>query len=502
MNHFFVKKKIERFFLLLVAVYLIINVILISSIYYFYSIIDKSVNKLIKDIKKYASLLSKGNFIRLDISKVPTFLKETMQYLDKVSKNYAHLANELNIAKDIIEQKELTDELTGIANKKAFERDIRGMFITAEDGYVAIGKAVNLGGYVEKFGTERANAFLRDIAVSITNYLNSKKLTKVKFYRLYGAEFAFIIKSIDIGIIRTIFKDLKEVLFRIEKSFEIKNPLVFGVVPFDPYGTGETITKDAKNALQKALQEGKISFVKDRTEFIKKNRALEDKVRNFVEDEKFDISFAYFIYPIDNPDKVTMKQATVVFDKTRQIPTVVFISVMERLKLITRFDKLLIEKVIEYFKENSVDFNIVVQFSLTSISRRGFLAWLEGRMVYMSEEERKKLIFAVSANEIKNKLEIFKNFCDFSKKFEVDILMKKYRPDIIDLNELQEIKFKYIKLDRTLCNDVATDLTKQHAVKNAILFANANDMMVIGENVMQKGDYEILKKLGVYAIGY
>jgi EAL domain-containing protein (putative c-di-GMP-specific phosphodiesterase class I) len=77
-------------------------------------------------------------------------------------------------------------------------------------------------------------------------------------------------------------------------------------------------------------------------------------------------------------------------------------------------------------------------------------------------------------------------------------MIKKYDPIDLSIESLNEIKPTYLKLERNLCQDFKKDSTKQHIVKQILLFAETHNIRVMGDSVKNEQDYLAFEMLGFY----
>ncbi len=67
--------------------------------------------------------------------------------------------------------------------------------------------------------------------------------------------------------------------------------------------------------------------------------------------------------------------------------------------------------------------------------------------------------------------------------------MKRYNTNDYPLEELEDIKVDYLRIDKEYTNNLANDKIKRHKVKNILIFAQLNNMEILTENVKSDNDY-------------
>jgi len=481
-------------------------IFLIIIIYIFYTkIIKKDIEKPIGEIGECITEILNNKYVRLNKSTTKLMhIDSIFEKLQKMSKKVASLTNELNINRELLKRKDFIDDITGLSNKEVFVKEISSMFLNNGTGYIVLGRINNLGEFATKNGSNDANHLIKDFGHGMVQLL--KKYTKVetKVYRFYGAEFAIIIELNDLELLEKLLYNMSHDL---QKSLKDKyliddNICYFGATPFDHYGTLDTILHSAHETYLQCSESKKELFsISDNASLIEKTQAMEVIVQEIVENNDFTIKFIYDTYEMDEDNKTIMQDvAPIILDSNNYepFPIGVFISIAEKLKLSSIFDKLLIEKVLGYLEHENLDHKIAISLSMSSFTDKRFISWLEGILLY-NESAKKNLIFSITAHNAKQNLEKFNNLVKIIHKFDAKIMLKMFSLDEFSLDEVSELEIDFIRLNKDYCININNDRAKKHTVKNIILYGEMNDIKVLGEGVKLDEDYKILSRLGLYA---
>jgi len=480
--------------------------ITIVILYAFYTqVVKKDIEKPVKKIGEYIEDILNNKYVRLE--KVNTKLMHIDSIFSKLqllSKKVASLTNETNINKDLLERRDLIDEITGLDNKKVFEKDIKTMFVTNKSGYIILGKINNLGEFADKKGSNDANHLIKDFGHSIVQYLKKYPKVNSNVYRFYGAEFALIINIDDIEKLKEILKYLSDSLqTQIKSKYLIDGDIVyFGATPFDNYGTIDSILHSAHEAYLKATQNknGILFSISDNAELIEKTKKNEAIVKDIIDREDFTVKFIFDTFEMDDEENLIMQDASPIIlnSETFDIfPIGIFISVAEKIKLSSTFDKLLIQKVINYLEHEKIKHKIVINLSINSLTDRKFLSWLEGILLY-NDIAKKSFIFSVTSYNAKENLIKFKNLVEVIHKFDSKVLLKRFSLEDFSLDELEDLDLDYIRLNKDYCTDIDNDRAKKHAVKNVILYGEMNNIYILGDLIKSDEDYKTMSRLGLY----
>ena len=473
------------------------------AFYIFYkNVLQDKLYGAIGDINKYISNAIQRKF---QDSKGLQFhkkeLDDLLKNIDTLSKNYAQVVNELNVSRDIIEKKEITDDLTGLPNKKWFEKDLKYMFVANKPGYILYLKIDKLGEYAKKNGTEIVNSLVEDFAKTVENFFMSQKEIDGNVYRFFGAEFAMIIYVQESQKVREALDELIAKTRELdERYYFFDNHIYYGGTPFDKYGTVESILQSAKDEYQNAFKSKEGFYqISDLNDQIQKNKELEKSVRDIIDRDDFALQYVFDTYDFAATPNLIMQEVTPMLIDMRtfdRFPVGVFISVAEKIDLASEFDKLLINKALEHIKMGELEHKIAINLSVGSFTSMRFIIWLNS--IINNEEDAKNLVFVTTAYSAAGNFDQYKRFVDAIVGLGGEVMLKRFDLNDFTLDQLKVIKPHYIRIERDYCNDIKRDTTKQHKIKQVLLFADEYNIKVLGDSVKSDIDYQTLERLGFY----
>lgn len=472
---------------LFLAVYTYLKKYLQEQMYIIYGYLNNNVVALLNE-----------DFQNIDTTKLQSKeLLELSRNIVKISKKISTTINEKNIAQNILAKRDITDDLTGLPNNKSFEKDIKQMFIMNSNGYVGYFKIDGLGRYTKENGSEEINSLISDFAHKINNFLRKSKAYDAIIYRFYGAVFGFVIYNHEPETIKNMMEDVVKIAFSLHENYYFfDNDIHYGLIPFDKYGTVESILSHATLVYEDAKNKDKSYIISDNSIQLEKDLEHEKSVKDIIQREDFALRYIFDTYSMDENERLLMQEISPLLMDTNtfeKFSTGVFISVAEKLNLAVTFDKILIQKALEQLKMNPIEHKLAINISISSFGDTSFISWLSSILLY--NENADKIVIAVGHHAaIANKNE-FKKMADILHEYKSEILLKRY--DLNEYNEefLQYINPDYIRIEREFTHSVAEDNSKQHLIKKIILFAEANNIKVFGDNVKNENDYKIIKRL-------
>lgn len=443
-------------------------------------------------------------FSNIDESKLG-YLKdsrELVENIDQLSKKVGSLVNELNINKETLERSLLTDNLTGLYDKKMFEIDMKSMFVSSAEGYVLTLKIGSLFEIEALNGTSNTDNFILSYVNVINNTLNEYRTLDIKFYRFYGSEFAILAKDVSSDVIKEIIgKMINSLVSEISKSFKLPtNIFHIGATPFDSYGTIDSIMKSSNLAYEEAKSKNvNCGIVVNENTIKDKVLKLEEEIKNLVETNNFGIDFIYDSYSFDD-NKLLMRELKPILkdSNSKDIQIGSFIAVCEKLEINAKFDIDILKKAIDFVENNEITYKVAINISIKSISSKDFLDYVE-EMNNSRKETMSKIVFSITAYAALAYRNDFEQFANKMDELDIEILLKRYKTKEFPLDELSKIKISYLRIDKDLTQGISGDLMKKHRVKNILVYSEVNEVKLLTDSVQSNKDYEFLAKLDIYA---
>ena len=429
-------------------------------------------------------------------------IDEAFGLLNKILRKYIGVVNELNINKGILERKVFTDDLTGLPNQKVFELDLKNMFIVGSDGFIGSIKLEALGAFTKEFGAALANHLIEEFTHVVQNKFYEINLQEATLYRFFGSEFAMILKNEAENKAVEFAQSLQAELKELELRYEIKTTLAyFSFVPFDKYGTIDSILHASSDAYNIAKTKEESYHIVSPSEVLDKFQFLEQNVREIIESNSFDVTFGFETRTTDESNRIIMKEAMpILYDKNREKFSIgVFISVAEKINMAVQFDKIIIEEVIKYIKNNEIDYNIAINLSMFSLKDSEFINWLHSHFLY-NKNIAKYMVFRMTSYNASTNIEIFKAFIDEIHRFGSKIILKRFSSNDFTVEQLEELHLDYLRINKDYTTTISKDRDKKHFLRTIVNFGQSNDIIIVGDSIKDEKDVEICTTIGLDAI--
>ena len=397
----------------------------------------------------------------------------------------------------------LTDNLTGLYDKKMFDIDMKSMFVSSAEGYIFLLKIAKLNQIENNNGTLKTDDFILSYVNIINNVIHSYKEKTMTFYRFHGAE--FIILARDLNYLDAVdFSDriINTLLTEISKTYKLPNNIFhIGGTPIDKYGTIDSIMELVNEAYNEAVAKGGNSYeILEESKIKEEVEKTEAKVRDIIEKNDFHITFAFDSYSFEEEKLLMRELKPILKDEAGNIlPIGSFIAISEKLNLNRKFDEEVILKALDYINKNKIDYKIAINLSIKTIADNGFIEFLDN-LVEQNEKIVNNILFSITSYSASVYKKEFVDFVEELNRLNFEILIKRYKTKEYSLEELAEMKIDYVKIDKDLTQNIHNDLVKKHKIRNIIVYAEVNDVKVMVENVESDKDYKFLSKLDLYAV--
>lgn len=504
-NDYNLKKEIFEYFNKLLFLVMILFIpISIFVIYYARYIENKYVVEPIKYLDNIVLDIIEHKFLNInnEIVNKNSEYKNLVTNISKLSNKIASLVNELNINKESMERSLLTDNLTGLYDKKMFDIDMKSMFVSSTEGYIFLLKIAKLNQIENTNGTVKTDDFILSYVNVINNIIYLYKNNKIAFYRIHGSEFIILVKDLKyseaLAFSDSIIKGLNTEIY---KNYKLPDNIFhIGGTQIDKYGTIDSIFNLVNKAYTDAVSEGINTYkIIEENHIHDEIEKAEEKVKHIIENNFFNISFAYDSYSFEDELLIRELKPILRDQNGNEIAIGSFMAISEKLQLNTTFDKQVIIKALEYLRKNHINYKIAINLSIKTIVDKEFIKFLHD----LIEEDKnivKSILFSITSYSASaNKLEFIK-FVRQLHELKFEILLKRFKTKEYSLDDLTEAKVDYIKIDKDLTQNISNDLVKKHRMKNIVVYAEVNDIKLIVENVESDQDYRFLSKLDLYAV--
>jgi len=180
-----------------------------------------------------------------------------------------------------------------------------------------------------------------------------------------------------------------------------------------------------------------------------------------------------------------------------------FMPFAERMKLVSKLDRLVLEKVTQYDRRELPAETVAVNISAASLQDLPFRQWLENFLMNLPPSAP-RLIFEFAEYGAVQNLQILRDFRTVLEKQGHGIGLDHFGRSFSHLGYLQSLRPDYVKIDRAYTGELKEEENDaRFYISSLCRVAHSIDISVIAEGVETEQQFRILKELNLDAVqGY
>lgn len=458
--------------------------------------------KPLNDIARQAAEISAGNFTT--IKKLPWTreVKNVAISMNSMSNKIGNIITRLNKRLELLSDSLKHEPLTNLLNQVTFDVNLRQALSGPKSaGYAALIKFDDLAFLTKDKGNEAVDTLLGEFAA----ILRSTEHSSITAYRLHGSEFALLFPDFIQDEMIRIIKQLKNDIDALGKSYQQPDLVHIGMVRY-----GRSIDlKKLYPAMVEAYEHAK--NIGTNAYYFKEDLAssmtdVEWKalIVNAIDKNTPipEITFTAEAYNHTQlpTSKVMEEVFTAVKDKEGMSLSIgTFFSMAQEFDLVEALDQCIVNKVINVMETTQKSTPVTINLTMNSVSSHNFNSWLKDRLA-KTKVENGLLAFSVTAYSAAKDIQAFSSFARFVNSLGATILLKRYSPDIIDIDSLKTLNINYLRLAIDLTKDIAVNPHKTQFLDLIVEVGSLLDIKVLAEGVSSEADLNILKAKSIYGI--
>lgn len=454
--------------------------------------------KPLQKIEQQAQAIGDGEFIAIEPLPWTKEIKSVARAMNLMSGKIGKIISSLQSKLGDAERKLTTDAVTGLDTKQTFDAALKQLFISNAGGHVFLIRIEKLAELARSKSNTEVDKFLKEFASCIKDVSADK--SNISIYRLRGGEFAIIAESIDRAQAEQLCKGLADGFNELGKKAGLEGIAHIGGIAFDPLGTTESIMSAALESYNKARLVGLNSFVigeKAAGALSKDEWAA--LVRSIIDEGRAEISLSDRAEGLSGEakGKTLLEEATakIYGAEGQEISIGTFISVAEELGLVSRFDLMILNKVIDHIRSTGISHDVGVNLSFTSIADPDFRSQLY-RLIEDNKDIAGHLVFCLTAYAAARDLKLLASFKDLVRRTGTKLMIKRYEPRFMDLDLLKKFNFDYIRLARIFTQDLAVDDEKKTLITTMVETGSILNTTILAESVSPENLQQVVD-LGV-----
>ncbi|CAG35246.1 EAL domain-containing protein [Desulfotalea psychrophila] len=405
-----------------------------------------------------------------------------------------------------------SDQLTGLGNRRYITGQVEARLESGGEsmhGALLMLQLDNLQKVNELDGFAAGDELLKKVADIIKQ--ETKMLNDVALARLTGGDFAIFISEISSVAVYDLAEKISQKVTRlaVENASHSDNIAHIGGVVYEETPTLPKLLAEADNALQAARQQGPnkwlVNFLSSGADDLIKGKSWwKETLENVLERGEI-ILFRQPVMNSTDQNRVQHQEllSRIAMDSGEIVSAGVFVPLAERLQLVSRLDKVVLEKVFAQ-KEKMADLHtIAVNVSPSSLDDSAFVDWVLAELGQLQDKSI-HIIFEFPEFGAVQYLDVVKDFARKIQKLGHGIGLDHFGQSFSNFGYLKSLRPEYVKIDRAFTKELDADNGDSEFFIGALCgVAHSLDIRVIAEGVERAEQVDLLVELNVDALqGY
>lgn len=428
-------------------------------------------------------------------------LRTVVIAMNKMSAKVERIITEQAQTAEKMRKQAFEDPLTGLGNRRNF--DLHLDFMVSSKDEVAYGALIilqidNFAEYNKKHGYEAGDSLLKEVGEIL--HEQTKDLRNATVARIGGAEFAILVADTTVEDAEGLGKLISYGLGQVKAEGMERGLGHIGIGYYSVDLSASSLLSQADMALRHAMTKGPNAWHLYEDEALSKTdvKSASDwgsVIEDVIENKSVSLLFQK-AQSIQSGKSIHYEAlARISRSDGSLVPAAVFMPMVEKLKLTTPVDKILVEKLIETASADKSGNYSINLFSHSAHSEE-FIDWLVNRLSKNLSVAR-RIAFELSEYGAIFHCDEFKSATDRISSTGANVILDNFGSSSTSFGYLRDLRLKYLKLDGSYIKDLAENMDNQLFVKAITEIAHGLDIEVIAKSVENQEELDALKDLNV-----
>ncbi len=454
-------------------------------------------------IERLALSIADGNFDTIDPLPWTAEIRNVAVSMNLMSGKIEGVIRSLNARLEEVGDRMRLDEVTGLEMRATFETEMKQRFMSDGKGFVFLVRIDELGEFASTHSNAEVDAFIKGFVGAVRKALDDRNLTGDFLYRIVGAEFILLAECQDQAAAVALCERIMEHLGELGDQVGKDNIAHVGGVPFDPQGTTASMVSAATEAYEKARLIGPNSYaINEQGSNAHDLDTWKKLVAEIIDEQRFEVDFTAQAYALAEGETDTLvieeAMARVEDHDHEPLPIGTFVSVAETIGRIHAFDMAVVRLVLEYIAASNLDHDVAVNLSFASLASNEFRSGLYD-LLQQNDRAAQHLVFSVTAYGATRDLAAFRSFIDFAHRNCAKVILKRFEPRFIPMDDINKYHLDYIRLARVFTEGLGSNAEKRRLVEALKQLGELLDIHVVAEGVLDDDDYRVVREIGLTA---
>lgn len=450
----------------------------------------------LRAITRLALTIADGHFTRIDPLPWTREVRLVASAMNRMSAQLAGVVAHLNGKLKDLGERLQRDPVTGLYGPGRLETDLDQWLASGGHGWVMVLRIADLGGLAARLGAAATDRWLRDGAHRLSETAQGWH-PEALAYRRQGAEFVLLLPGQD-SAVEPFAANLSQRLAVLGKAVGQEDIVHLGLAPFTPLGTVAGMLASAADACAQARLIGPNAWFisQDREQGLGENewRGL---LKGLESADDLQVTYVGAVHDL-RAGGLLLKEAFIQYaaDQGRPIPAGILVGMAEKYGQALSLDRGITRRVLDHLRMEPASHAIAVNLSLQSLANADFRDGL-GTLLRQHAPQAARLVFGFSAYSAAKDPALVREFGDAIRRLGARILIKRYEPRFMGIEELRLLHPHIIRLARDLTRDIAREGSKRALVEAMAELGALMGIPVIAEGVEDEADRALLGEIGL-----
>jgi diguanylate cyclase (GGDEF)-like protein len=437
-------------------------------------------------------------------------LRSVVQAMNRMSSKVKEMFDEQAASLERLRSENYRDALTGLANRRYFEMNLKQLVETGKHGAVLMLELKDFKQYNDSRGYQAGDDLLRNTGEFLEAICKGQSGLEYFTVHLAGANFAVVLANANEQEAQELGNKLAQALPRFRERGLVDSEEVghIGIALYSGQSYGELLSA-TDMALRAAQQEGPNAvylIIPDKSTSGTVNSATHwgEMLRDALQHNRISL--------LMQPAKSAADHTTIMHyesllrltdEKGEVIPAVVYTPMSKRLGLGVDFDRVMITEVLARLASKRYgEIPVAVNLFPSSLQNKEFVNWMCAELAKVPEAAS-RLLVEVSEYGMAENVDALREFIKRVLKYGTRVGLDHFGRGFSSFGYLSSLKLDYIKIDGSYVRGILENKDNQFFVESVIKVAHGLDIKVFAVSVETEAEGNLLVNLGLNGLqGY
>ncbi len=431
-------------------------------------------------------------------------LRSVVLAMNRMTSKVKEMFRQQAAAMERLHAESYRDALTGLANRRYFEMNLKQLIATGKHGALLMFELKDFKQYNEKRGYQAGDDLLRNTGEFVEAICRSQPGLEYFTVHLSGADFAVVMTNAGEQEAMELGNQLARALPRFKERGLVDDEEVghIGIALFSGQSYTELLSA-ADMALRAAQQEGPNTVhLADPGKTARSSVNTASRWGEMLRDALAHKRISLLLQPVkDAAECVTLLHYESLMRLTDEngqvIPAVVYTPMSTRLGLATDFDRAMITEVLSRLVSRRYENTpVAVNLSPASLQNKAFIGWLCAELAKVPDAASRLLLEISEYGAIEN-IDALRDFINRVLQFGTRVGLDHFGRGFSSFGYMSTLKLDYIKVDGSFVRGIIDNKDNQFFIETIKQVAHGLDIKVYAASVETEAEMRLLLSLGL-----